>query len=140
MRTIHQVLDQALRVQKVKSDYKLSLITGVSESSLSTYRKGISLPDEVNCKKLAAAIGEAPELLTVEMQAQRAKNPEARQIWLNIAKRMQMGFANVSLMLAIAIVLIALTSPAARAASDELFSPSGSLYIMLSAVTRIIVR
>ena len=107
MRTINDVLDRAKTVQKVKSDYKLSLTVGVSESSLSTYRKGISLPDEINCKKLADAAGVDPALLVVEMQAQRAKSDEARAIWLDIAKRLQAGFANCKMLAVLAILSIA---------------------------------
>lgn len=107
MRTINDVLDRVKQVQHLKSDYKLSLTVGISESSLSAYRKGVNLPDEINCKKLAVAMGEDPELLTVEMQAQRAKTEEARQIWLNIAKRMQMGFADVKFALVLALFSVA---------------------------------
>lgn len=107
MRTINQVLDRAKTVQNVPSDYKLSLTIGIGESSLSAYRHGRGLPDEVNCKKLAEAIGEDPALLTVEMQAQRAKSAEAKQIWIDIAKRLQAGFANCALLIAVAIFSIA---------------------------------
>jgi hypothetical protein len=107
MRTIVEVLDRAKTVQKVRSDYKLSLCVGIGESSLSAYRKGRNLPDEINCKKLADAMGEDPALLTVQMQAQRAKTDEARDIWLDIAKRLQKGVANVLLMAVIAIFSVA---------------------------------
>ncbi len=132
MRSISDVLDQAKKAQMVTSDYKLGLTLGIGLSALGNYRSGRSFPDEKTCAILAQAMGEDPALLTVEMQAQRAKTPEARKVWFSIAQRLQMGFANVSLLVSVAIVLIALTSPAARAASDELFSPSGSLYIMLN--------
>lgn len=107
MRTINQVLDRAKTVQKVPSDYKLSLTIGIGESSLSAYRHGRGLPDEVNCKKLAEAIGEDPALLTVEMQAQRAKTAEAKQIWIDIAKRLQAGYANVKMLALVALFSIA---------------------------------
>ncbi|MDP1955577.1 MAG: DUF3693 domain-containing protein [Polaromonas sp.] len=116
MRTINQVLDKAQRVQNVKSDYKLSLVTGVSESSLSMYRRQKGLPDEINCKKLAAATGDDPALLVVEMQAQRAKTDEAKQIWVDIAKRLQAGFANVKMLAVLAIVSIAASALPAWAA------------------------
>ena len=132
MRTIHEVLDKARAVQKVPSDYKLGLTLGIGGNALSNYRTGRSLPDEKTCEILARAMGEDPALLTVEMQAQRAKTPEARKVWFNIAQRLQMGFGNVSLLAAIAIVLIATASPAVRAASMDTFGASGSLYIMLS--------
>lgn len=107
MRTIDQVLDKAQRVQKVRSDYKLGLCLGIGASSLSSYRNGKSLPDEKACLKLAPAMGEDPALLTVEMYAQRAKDDETRELWLSIAKRLQKGFASVSLMAVLALILIA---------------------------------
>ena len=107
MRTISQVLDHAKTVQKVKSDYKLALCLGIGESSLSAYRNGRGLPDEINCKKLADAMGEDPALLTVQMQAQRAKTDEARDIWIGIAKRLQTGFASLTILVMVAIVSIA---------------------------------
>jgi hypothetical protein len=132
MRTIGQVLDRAKQVQKVKSDYKLSLTLGIGESSLSDYRRGRGLPDEINCIKLADAMGEDPALLTVQMQVQRAKTDEARDLWLTIAKRLQHGFASVSMMTILAIVLIAVVALPALSAVYTASITSHALYIMLS--------
>ena len=107
MRTIDEVLDRAQVVQKVRSDYKLGLCLGIGQSSISNYRLGKTLPDEKVCKKLALAMGEDPALLTVQMQAQRSKDDETRDLWLSIAKRLQAGFASVQLMALLAIALIA---------------------------------
>lgn len=130
MRTIDDVLDRAKKAQKVQSDYKLSLTVGISESSLSAYRHGRNLPDEINCKKLAAAMGEDPALLTVEMQALRAKTEEARAIWVDIAKRLQKGVANVRMLLVLAIVAIAAHAAPAWAALYVASNAASSLYIM----------
>jgi hypothetical protein len=132
MRTITEVLDRAKRVQKVTSDYKLSLTTGIGESSLFAYRNKGVLPDEINCKKLADAMGEDAALLTVEMQAQRAKSPEAREVWLNIAKRLQMGVSSVLFSLVLAIVAIAANALPVSAATVSASAASPGLYIMLT--------
>lgn len=116
MRSINDVLDKAKAVQNVRSDYKLSLTVGISESSLSAYRKRVNLPDEINCKKLADAAGDDPDLLVVEMQAQRAKTDEARAIWLSIAARLQAGFANVKMLALLAIFSIVASALPAWAA------------------------
>ena len=110
MRTIIDVIERAKTVQKVSSDYKLGLCLGIGGNSLSSYRTGRSLPDEKACKILAEAMGEDPALLTVQMQAQRARTPEARLVWTNIAKRLQAGFSSVSLLVLIAIFSIAMTT------------------------------
>lgn len=107
MRTIDQVLDRAREVQMVPSDYKLGLTLGIGGNALSNYRTGRSFPDEKTCAILAKAIGEDPALLTVEMQAQRAKTPEAKKVWFSIAQRLQMGFASVKILLVIALFSIA---------------------------------
>lgn len=107
MRTINQVLDRAQAIQKVKSDYKLGLCLGIGASSISSYRLGKSFPDEKAVSKLAWAIGEKPDLLLIETQAQRVKDPEVRAMWENLAKRLQSGFANVQMMAFLAIGLIA---------------------------------
>lgn len=116
MRTIDQVLDRAKQVQKVQSDYKLGLCLGIGLSSLSNYRAGRSLPDEKACAKLAEAMGEDPALLTVEMMIQRSKDDDARQIWLNIAQRLQSGFANCKMLAVLAILSIAVHALPAWAA------------------------
>ena len=132
MRTIEQVLDHAKKVQKVTSDYKLSLTTGIGESSLFAYRNKGVLPDEINCIKLAKAMGEDPALLTVEMQAQRAKTPQVRDVWLTIARRLQMGFVNVTFVCLLAIISIAGSSLPAHAGEQSAKNDSTGMYIMLS--------
>lgn len=143
MRTIIDVLDRAKQVQKVKSDYKLSLCIGIGESSLSSYRLGKNLPDEINCSKLAQAMGEDPALLTVEMQAQRAKTPEARQIWVSIAQRLQAGFLSVNLLILIAIFSVAMNALPAWAGGVLLLSNTRlnipTLYIMFSRIVKLCV-
>ena len=122
MRTISEVLDRAKKAQKVKSDYKLSLCIGIGESSLADYRKGRGLPDETNCIKLANAMGENPALLTVEMQAQRARTPEAREVWMGIARRLQMGVSSVLFSCMLTIIAIAATTLPARASTFSVSS------------------
>lgn len=107
MRTIVEVIDRAKQVQQVGSDYKLALTLGIGLSSLSNYRHGRSFPDEKTCEILASAMGEKPDLLMVEMQAQRTREPHGRALWENLAQRLQMGFANVQMMVFLAIGLIA---------------------------------
>ena len=133
MRTISDVLDRAKKVQKVTSDYKLSLTVGIRESSLSDYRNGKSLPNEINCIKLADAMGEDPALLTIEMQAQRAKTPEARKLWAGIAQRLQMGVSSVLFSSVLAIVAIAASALPAWASTDSVSSTvSQSVYYVKS--------
>lgn len=137
MRTISQVLDKAKKVQKVPSDYKLALTLGIGESALANYRHGRSMPDEKACAKLAAAIGEKPDLLMVEMQAQRTKDAQARAMWENLAKRLQAGFANVKMLAVLAIVSIAtIALPYWLALYFASFSVVQSVYYVKSRARR----
>lgn len=141
MRTIGQVLDKAQRVQKVKSDYKLGLCLGIGQTSISSYRSGRSLPDEKAAAKLAAAIDEKPDLLLVEIQAQRVKDPEARAMWENLAKRLQAGFSNVKLLALLAIFSIAGAAlPAWAAIGFISFSVEQSVYYVKRRLSRWIVQ
>ncbi|MDP1740097.1 DUF3693 domain-containing protein [Polaromonas sp.] len=107
MRDVNTVLDSVKQAHKIGSDYKLAMFLGMGSGNLRNYRHGRSLPDEKACAKLAEALGEKPDLLVVEMQAQRARDDDTRQIWVNLAKRLQAGFANVKMLAVLAIVSIA---------------------------------
>ena len=107
MRTINQVLDRAQTVQKVRSDYKLGLCLGIGAQSLSNYRLGKTLPDEKACIKLAGALGEDPALLTLEIQAQRSKDVQTRDLWISIANRLQKGLSSIKMLLLITTLSIA---------------------------------
>lgn len=110
MRTIQQVLDAARAAQKVQSDYKLSMVTGIREGTLSSYRLGKTLPDEKHCVKLAEALGEDSGFLILEMQANRARDPLVKSLYENLWKRLQKGVANVQILIAIAMVCIAVNA------------------------------
>lgn len=140
MKSVPRLLDAIKKQHAISSDYKLSLYLGLREQSIANYRHGRTLPDAAACAKIAAALALDADLLTVEIEAQRAKTDDARKLWERVAQRLQMGFADVSLLLAIAIIVIAATSPAALAAAVSVFGAEGSLYIMLSATARILTR
>jgi transcriptional regulator with XRE-family HTH domain len=107
MRDVNTVLDTVKQAHKIGSDYKLAMYLGIGSGNLRNYRHGRSLPDPKACAKLAAALGEKPDKLIVEMQAQREKDPEARQLWVNLSQRLQAGVAGVRMMAVLAIVSIA---------------------------------
>lgn len=129
MRTITQVLDRARAMQKVPSDYKLGLTLGIGANAISNYRNERSFPDEKACAKLAAAIGEDPELLMVEMQAQRSKDAESRRLWERVANRLQMGNSTVEILVLVAIIFGAFAAlPALAGGPDSIFHVPSSVY------------
>ena len=132
MRTVADVLDRAKKVQKVTSDYKLGLCLGIGESSLANYRHGRSYPDEKTCQKLAIAMGEDPIILMIEMHAQRTKDDVVKAMWLSVAKRLQMGFVNVTFVCLIAIISVAGSALPVHAGEQSAKNDSTGMYIMLS--------
>lgn len=130
MKSIAKLLDKAKAKHNLPSDYKLALFMGISHVSLISYRAGKTLPDSRVVSKLCELTGDDPALLAVEIEAARAKTPEARNLWLGIAHRLQMGFASVSMMAVLAIVLIAGSALPAWAALYSACATTNSLYIM----------
>lgn len=88
MVNIASLLDKAKVIHSLKSDYKLALVMGVSQTSLIHYRQGKTLPDERVITKICGLTGDDPDLLMAEIEAHRAKTDEARAIWQSIAKRL----------------------------------------------------
>jgi len=101
------LLDKAKKIHHLRSDYKLALVMGVSHSSLRSYRQGITLPDAGVVTKICDLTDDDSALIALQFEAERARTPEARQLWQNIALRLQSGFANVKMLAVLAIVAIA---------------------------------
>lgn len=93
MSNVTDLLDKAKVVNSLSSDYKLSQVSGVSFSSLSSYRHGKTLPDAGAISKICRLSGDDPAVIAAEIEAQRAKTDEARALWLNIAKRLAVAAA-----------------------------------------------
>lgn len=83
-----ELLDRAKLIHRLPSDYKLSLASGISFSSLSSYRHGKTLPDARAITKLCGLTGDDPGLLIAEIELERAKTDEARALWSDVAKRL----------------------------------------------------
>ena len=87
---IAALLDKAKVIHNLPSDYKLALVLGVSFSTPANYRTGKTLPDARVISLLCDLTGDDPAILAAEIEAQRAKTPEARSLWLEIAERLAM--------------------------------------------------
>jgi hypothetical protein len=126
-------IDRAKAFKGWPSDYRAAKELGLSRGGMSAIRVGdtATLGDST-ALEVAKALGTPPEEILVDQVAERAKDPEIKAAWLQIARRLQMGVANCTLMASIAIVLLALYSPVARAAALDLVGPSSCLYIMLT--------
>ncbi len=88
MQTTVQFLD-AVRVRHgLPSDYKLAKFLGVSQSSISHYRRGQSMMDEAMCLKIAAALGVEQGEVLVAIAFEREKRAEVKRAWQRVAQRL----------------------------------------------------
>lgn len=141
MRDVNTVLDSIKSAQKIGSDYKLAMVLGMGASNLRNYRRGRSLPDAKTCGKLAEAMGEKPDLLMVEMEAQRARDDETKELWASLAKRLQAGFANVKMMVLLAIFsLAAIALPALLTLYFAVSTVGASVYYVKRIIRVIYAR
>jgi len=128
MKSIASLLDKAKARNGIPSDYKLALAMGISHTALINYRQGKTLPDARILSKLCDLSGDDSELLACQFEAARAKSDEARELWSRIARRLEFGTANLSLVLAAAIFAIALCSPVGTFAEEVHFGEPSSVY------------
>lgn len=120
MVNIAALLDKAKLIHNLKSDYKLALVLGVSQTAVIYYRQGKTLPDARSITKICDLTGDDPDILTAEIEARRAKTDEARERWTSIARRLSAAAA------AGILSASAVASPALPNASQN----SDGLYIM----------
>lgn len=82
-------LDKAKVMHRLPSDYKLALVMGISHSVLVNYRAGKTLPDARVISLICDLTGDDPALMAAQVEAERAKTPEARSLWLEVVARLQ---------------------------------------------------
>lgn len=87
MNTI-EYMDAVKKRRGITSDYALSKELGVTKQSVSRYSKGIGHFDETVCSRVAEILGIHPGLVMLDMQRERAKTPQERNVWQEI----YMGF------------------------------------------------
>ncbi len=137
MKSVPHLLDAIKKQHAISSDYKLSLYLDLREQTIANYRHGRTLPDASGCAKIAAALGIDADLLTVEIEAQRAKTDDARRLWERVAQRLQMGFASCKLLALIAMFSIAGAAlPAWAAVGFISFSVEQSVYYVKRRLDR----
>src|SRR4051812_2538193 len=107
-------IDRVKKARGWDSDYRVAKELEIHRATVSGYRTKTPTLDDDVAVKIAAALGEKPDAILVDQMAERTKNPEAKAAWLQIASRLQMGFGNLSLVLSVAIVLLACYAPSVR--------------------------
>ena len=93
MEKIASLLDKAKVIHKLPSDYKLALVMGISQTSLIHYRAGKSLPDSRVITKICELTGDDPMILAAQIECERAKSAEAKNLWAGVAARLALAAA-----------------------------------------------
>lgn len=81
-----QLINKAKTKLGVDSDYALAQKLGIARSSISNYRKGITLFDTIACVKVAHVLGVQPleviALVEIERAEKQGKNPTLK-FWID---------------------------------------------------------
>lgn len=135
MFSIANLLDAAKAKANIDSDYRLAKVIGKSHQVISAYRVGKSLPEESVIQQICALSGDDPDVIAAQIQAARSKSPEAKNLWLRVAARMQGAASGAILSVCFAIALIAMPASDARAVTVDAYKTGqvNLLYIVSSA-------
>lgn len=127
--SIAALLDKAKLVHNLSSDYKLALVMGVSHVSLLSYRSGKTLPDARVIALLCELTGDDPAMLAAEIEAQRAKTPEARALWLSVVSRLRetaVQTVSTGVFAALALGLLGSGVPSSQAHANTVYGAQNS--------------
>lgn len=102
---IEELVEKARTRLGVDTDYKLAKALGWHQQKISNYKNG-RMADDAEAIALAKAAGLEPKKVLAEMHAERAKSPEIKKLWKEIAA----GIA--ASMILIFISMFALPKPA----------------------------
>lgn len=85
MKTPEELLNAAKSASGSNTDTELAAKLGVKPSAVSNYRRGVSLPDEVVCEKIAKITGIKLSTVLGIVGEARAISPQAKAVWRRLA-------------------------------------------------------
>lgn len=85
MDALNKLLDKAREMRSCPSDAALARELHVTRGSVSNWRKGVSLPDEVACARLSDMTGEPLARVLGMIGEARAVSREAKAVWRRLA-------------------------------------------------------
>jgi hypothetical protein len=132
---IAELLERAKARASIESDYRLGKVIGITHQAISGYRAGISLPKDKVIAQLCALSGDDPHLVMAQIQAERASSPEAKNLWMTMAKRLQGAATTAILSVCFAIALIALPAQDARATTLDAYKTGESNILYIVSIT-----
>ena len=116
-------IDRVKAAREWPSDYRAAKELKLTHSTITNYRVRQSTLDENICVKVAAALGEKPEIILIDQLVERSRNDEAKAAFSKVLKRL--GGVAAGALLAVGIG----GAPAPAQAASNLYS-SVTLYIM----------
>ncbi|MHB1271519.1 MAG: helix-turn-helix domain-containing protein [Rhodanobacter sp.] len=81
-----KLLDNYKKVCSIASDNACAVSLGITRSTVSGWRLGKSHPDATSVEKMCAVIGEPLRAWLPLIEAERARTPGDRKVWLRLAQ------------------------------------------------------
>lgn len=85
MNTTNKLLDKYLETCLARQDKEIASRLRVRQSTVSNWRAERAHPDAESIEKMANAIGEPVGPWLAQIEAERARTPAGRQVWLRLA-------------------------------------------------------
>lgn len=86
MKATIQLLDKYKKAAGISSDNACAISLGVSRQAVSKWRNGENQPDADSVEKMCKATGEPLAKTLSLVEADRARSPSVRDVWLRLAK------------------------------------------------------
>lgn len=80
-----KLLDKYAETCLAKSDAEIGRSLKVTRAAVNNWRKGTAHPDADSIEKMTQAIGEPVGPWLAQIEAERARTPAARMVWLRLA-------------------------------------------------------
>ena len=140
MFSIADLLERAKAKANIESDYRLAKVIGITHSAMTHYRMGRSLPNESVIEQLCALSGDDAGVIAAQIQAERSKTPEAKNMWLMVAARLRGAAQTAILSVCFAIMLIALPAQDARAMTVDAYKSGNVNLLYIVSITNLSVQ
>ena len=117
MNATTELLDNYKAACGIKQDKEAADRLGITKQAVCSWRAGVRHPEADSIAKMATMTGKKVEHWLARIEAERARSPESRKVWLRLAAQ------------AAVIALVALPY-AAHAAEQWAVSTAHQMYIM----------
>lgn len=96
MNTI-QLLDAIRARRNLPSDYAAAALLGLTRSQVSRYRNGKDFMGDEVAQRAASLLDLDPAQVVAAVHAERATDPQTRQLWVSISQRLERAGAAAAL-------------------------------------------